>query len=125
MWTWTIQKGEGGGEGLNSFRINSPSRIQWERWQYRAERTIHIEFKADFPGSQRIIRLRDRDAVLEGENVQDEYSMLNSWWNRGKEIRRREGEKKGTATPRDPFPREIYHLFRNFFVAERKNLALV
>jgi len=64
--------------GLNSFRVNSPSRIQWERRQYRAEGTIHIEFKADFPGSQRIIRLRDRDALPEGENGQDEYSMLNS-----------------------------------------------
>jgi len=45
--------------GLNSFWINSPSRIQWKSRQYHAERTIHIEFKADFTGSQRIIRLRD------------------------------------------------------------------
>lgn len=80
--------------GLDSFRINSPSRIQWKRRQYRAERTIHIEFKADFPGSQRIIRLRDRDVVLEGENGQDEYSMLNSLRSRGKEIRRRGGWRK-------------------------------
>lgn len=49
--------------GLNSFRINSPSRIQWKSRQYHAERTIHIEFKADFTESQRIIRLRDRDAA--------------------------------------------------------------
>lgn len=34
-----------------------------ESRQYHAERTIHIEFKADFTGSQRIIRLRDRDAA--------------------------------------------------------------
>jgi len=120
--------------GLNSFRVNSPSRIQWERRQYRAEGTIHIEFKADFPGSQRIIRLRDRDALPEGENGQDEYSMLNS----AAESRRKKSdgaaaaaaagggkEGKGDGESRDPFPREIYHLFRNFFVAERKNSALV
>jgi hypothetical protein len=34
-------------------------------------------------------------------------------------------EGKGDGESRDPFPREIYHLFRNFFVAERKNSALV
>jgi len=122
MWTPGMQK------GLDSFRVNSPSRIQWKRRQYRAEGTIHIEFKADFPESQRIIRLRDRDALPEGENGQDEYSMLNSRRNHGERnptARRREEGGKGDGESRDPFPREIYHLFRNFLLAERKNSALV
>lgn len=59
--------------------------------------------------------------MLEGENGQDEYSMLNSWRKKSDEGKREEGDGES----RDPFPREIYHLFRNFFVAERKNLALV